>query len=179
MDRDLDVHLDWQGETRLVGHLWTRSKGAKETCTFEYTPGGLGYDLRFALDPALPLAGGAFHGVGLFNAFTDPAPDRWGRNLLLRRERKRARAEDRPARTLLDIDFLSLVEDVNRLGALRFSQAGEGAFLAETDRPIPPLIRLGALLSAATRVIDDKENDEDLRLLLAPGASLGGARPKA
>ncbi len=56
---------------------------------------------------------------------------------------------------------------------------GQKTFLANSDRPIPPLVRLGTLLSAATRVIDDKESDNDLRLLLAPGASLGGARPKA
>jgi serine/threonine-protein kinase HipA len=35
------------------------------------------------------------------------------------------------------------------------------------------------LLSAAEHVVDDKDSDEDLRLLLAPGSSLGGARPKA
>jgi len=38
-------------------------------------------------------------------------------------------------------------------------------------------VNLGRLLSAATRIIDDKESDDDLKLLLAPGASLGGARP--
>ncbi len=178
-DRDLDVYLDWQGESLLVGRLWARSKGAKETSSFEYNEAWLAHQDRFSLDPALPLAGGQFHTVGLFNAFTDPAPDRWGRNLLLRRERRDAKAEDRPPRTLVNIDYLILVEDENRLGALRFADAGTKDFLARSDRPIPPLVRLGALLSAATRVIDDKESDNDLRLLLAPGASLGGARPKA
>ena len=33
-------------------------------------------------------------------------------------------------------------------------------------------------MSAAERVADDKDTEEDLRLLLAPGSSLGGARPK-
>lgn len=46
-------------------------------------------------------------------------------------------------------------------------------------KKIPPLIELPRLLSAAERVLSDKESDEDLRLLLAPGSSLGGARPKA
>jgi serine/threonine-protein kinase HipA len=35
------------------------------------------------------------------------------------------------------------------------------------------------LLSAAENVLSDSDSDEDLRLLLAPGSSLGGARPKA
>ena len=178
-DPDLDVYLDWQGETLLVGRLWARSKTAKVTSSFEYDEIWLAHKDRFSLDPALPLTGGQFHTVGLFNAFTDPAPDRWGRNLLLRRERRQAKAEDRLPRTLLDIDYLVLVEDENRLGALRFADAGKKDFLAHSDRPIPPLVRLGDLLSAATRVIEDKESDNDLRLLLAPGASLGGARPKA
>lgn len=178
-DRDLDVYLDWRGETLLLGRLWARSKGSKETSSFEYDEMWLARQDRFSLDPALPLAAGQFHAAGLFNAFKDPAPDRWGRNLLLRRERRQARAESRSPRTLLDVDYLVLVEDENRLGALRFADSGTKTFLAHGDRPIPPLVRLGTLLSAAARVIDDKESDNDLRLLLAPGASLGGARPKA
>jgi serine/threonine-protein kinase HipA len=179
VDRQLDVHVDWQGDTILVGRLWTRSKGQKETCTFEYDPTWLANETRFALDPMLPLVAGGFHSENLFNAFTDPAPDRWGRNLLLRRERREAKAEGRPPRTLLDIDYLVLVEDENRLGALRFADPDTKEFLAKTERPIPPLVRLGALLNAATRTIEDRESDDDLRLLLAPGASLGGARPKS
>lgn len=179
MDRDLDVYIDWDGDTVFVGRLWARSKGNRQTASFEYAADWIGRDHSFGLAPDLPLTSNRFHTEGLFNAFTDPAPDRWGRNLLARRERKLAQTEKRPLRTLLDIDYLTLVEDINRLGALRFAESGTRDFLATTDRPIPPLIRLGQLLSAATRVITDKESDDDLRLLLAPGASLGGARPKA
>ena len=35
------------------------------------------------------------------------------------------------------------------------------------------------MLSAAEHVMAGTDADEDLRLLLAPGSSLGGARPKA
>ena len=179
MERTLDVHISWRGETLQVGRLWARAKGNRETSSFEYTDAWRQHPAAFALDPALPLVPGTFHAEGMFNAFTDPAPDRWGRNLLLRRERKRARAEGRIARTLLDVDFLTLVEDDNRLGALRFTEAGSDEFLAQTERAIPPLIKLSGLLSATERILADKESDEDLRLVLAPGASLGGARPKA
>ena len=44
---------------------------------------------------------------------------------------------------------------------------------------IPPLLSLGKLLAASNRVLQDSDTDEDLRLILAPGSSLGGARPKA
>jgi len=44
---------------------------------------------------------------------------------------------------------------------------------------IPPFVELPKLLSAAEHVLSDTDSDQDLRLLLAPGSSLGGARPKA
>lgn len=180
MDRTLDVCLDWQGETVLVGRLWARARGARETATFEYDRSWLVRRHAFALAPDLPLASGPFHHEGgLFNAFTDPAPDRWGRNLLGRRERRQARIEGRAPRTLLDADFLTLVEDVTRLGALRFREAGGDGFLSRAEHPVPPLVALARLLGAANRVLTDRDTDDDLRLLLAPGSSLGGARPKA
>jgi serine/threonine-protein kinase HipA len=179
MERALDVHIGWQGELVLVGKLWTRSKGNRETSSFEYSRDWRAHPAAFALDPQLPLTPGIFHSEGLFNAFTDPAPDRWGRNLLLRRERREAKAQGRAARTLLDIDFLVMVEDESRLGALRFTAADDDCFLAQSERAIPPIIRLPQLLSATSRILNDNESDDDLRLVLAPGASLGGARPKA
>ncbi|MDP3782222.1 MAG: HipA N-terminal domain-containing protein, partial [Sphingopyxis sp.] len=177
MNREIDVHIDWQGSTILVGNLWARSKGNRQTSSFEYVAEWIGRVDSFALAPDPPLSSGQFHSAGLFNAFTDPAPDRWGLNLLARRERKSAQAEKRQPRTLLDIDYLTLVDDKNRLGALRFAETGTVEFLATGDQVIPPLVTLGRLLSAATRIIDDKESDDDLKRLLAPGASLGGARP--
>jgi serine/threonine-protein kinase HipA len=180
MDRDLEVHIDWQGRTLSVGRLWARARGARQTASFEYDRAWIGQPDSFALDPNLPLAAGQFQwDGGLFNAFTDPAPDRWGRNLMSRRERREARAQGRAPRTLMDVDFLTLVEDETRLGALRFRDLGGAAFLSQAERPVPPLLALPKLLSAAGRIIADKESDEDLRLLLAPGSSLGGARPKA
>ena len=95
-----------------------------------------------------------------------------------RNERRRTRAEGRRPRTLHAVDFLTLVDDETRLGALRFKDAG-GGFLTSTGKRVPPVVGLPRLLSATGRVIDDEETDEDLQLILAPGTSLGGARPKA
>jgi serine/threonine-protein kinase HipA len=96
-----------------------------------------------------------------------------------RHERSRARIEKRTPRTLLAIDFLTLVDDETRLGALRFKDATGEPFLASTGKRIPPILELPKLLSATTRILADKEKDDDLLLVLAPGTSLGGARPKA
>src|SRR5208337_5334588 len=83
-------------------------------------------------------------------------------------------------RTLREADYLLRVDDEARQGALRFAEREGGPFLAEYGpTKIPPLIELPRLLSAAEHALSDTDTDEDLRLLLAPGSSLGGARPKA
>ena len=180
MEREIFVFMDLAGESFPVGRLWARTRGARETASFEYDPSWLARRDAFGLDPVLPLARGQFHtDRALFNAFTDPAPDRWGQTLMRRNERRRARAESRQPRTLLAVDFLVLVDDETRLGALRFKDAGGGNFLTSTGKRVPPVVDLPRLLSATNRIIDDKETDEDLQLILAPGTSLGGARPKA
>ena len=96
-----------------------------------------------------------------------------------RAERRRAAKANSAARTLLETDFLLLVDDESRLGALRFQDHDGGPFLAPAGPTrIPPLVELPKLLSASERVIGETDTDEDLRLLLAPGSSLGGAGPK-
>jgi serine/threonine-protein kinase HipA len=97
-----------------------------------------------------------------------------------RAERRRAERAGQAPRALRDIDYLLMVDDEARQGALRFAERDGGPFLSEPGpTKIPPLIALPRLLSAAEHVLSGEDTDEDLRLLLAPGSSLGGARPKA
>jgi serine/threonine-protein kinase HipA len=93
-----------------------------------------------------------------------------------RQERRTAELQGRAVRTLSELDYLLGVSDESRSGALRFRRGGE---YVASDRGVPPLVRLGALLDAAQRFEHDEDADEDLALLVAPGSSLGGARPKA
>jgi serine/threonine-protein kinase HipA len=178
------VHVDLNGTTHRVGRLWVRTSKGRETATFEYEPEWLASQGRFSLQPAtMPVGPGPFHtaaGQSLFGPIGDSAPDRWGRTLLARAERVRALEEGRQRRTLREIDYLLGVSDFGRVGALRFTDREEGPFLAEGGRPrVPPLVELPRLLSATDHVLEDSETAADLRLLLAPGSSLGGARPKA
>lgn len=178
-ERALEVFVRSAGTDHRVGTLWTRVRGARESASFEYAASWRAAPAGFALDPELPLAPGRFHTErSLFNAFSDPMPDRWGQTLLRRNERTRARVEGRGARTLFAADFLALVDDETRLGAMRFRDVGSETFLT-TGSKVPPLVALPKLLRAAARVVADEETDDDLLLLLAPGTSLGGARPKA
>jgi serine/threonine-protein kinase HipA len=98
--------------------------------------------------------------------------------LMKRMERRMAEREGRAPRALLEIDYLLMVDDAVRPGALRFKEAGS-QFLASGSPKIPPLVYLSKLMAASDRVVADKESDDDLRMLMAPGSSLGGARPKA
>jgi serine/threonine-protein kinase HipA len=183
MERTVLVSVDLDGVPALVGRLWSHSRRGREGATFEYAKTWLEHPERFALEPALTLGPGPHHtrpGHALFGALGDSAPDRWGRALMRRAERRRAGREGRSPRTLLETDYLLLVDDEARQGALRFAEREGGPFLAPGGGPrIPPLVDLPQLLSASERVVGERETDEDLRLLLAPGSSLGGARPKA
>ena len=199
METEVLVYVDITGTPHLAGRLWARVRKGRESASFEYDPGWLEYADRFSLEPALALGPGPFHipsGKPLFGTLGDSAPDRWGRVLMRRAERRRAQGAGETPRTLMEIDYLLMVDDEARQGALRFARhdrrdargratqdakAEEGGpFLAEHEAArIPPLIDLPQLLSAAEHVVGDTDSDEDLRLLLAPGSSLGGARPKA
>lgn len=183
MERSTFISIELDGQTFSVGQLWSHVRRGRESATFEYDPDWLASPQRFALEPGLMLTPGSFHtreGKSLFGALGDSAPDRWGRMLLRRTERLRATREGTAPRTLFEIDFLLAVDDEGRAGALRFSGAKGGPYLAHPgERRTPPLINLPRLLSAAERVAADTDTEEDLRLLIAPGTSLGGARPKA
>ena len=182
-DRELLVYVDLAGVAHLVGRLWARRARNRESASFEYDANWLANPARFALEPALMLGGGPQHtqqSRALFGAFGDSAPDRWGRNLIQRDERRRAQEEGRAPRSLGEVDYLLGVSDIARQGALRFKESTDAPFLASGDGAnVPPLIRLGELLKAAMRVSADGDDDSDLRLILAPGSSLGGARAKA
>jgi serine/threonine-protein kinase HipA len=183
MDREVLVYVDLRGAPHLVGRLWARIRRDRESASFEYDKAWLAHPERFSLEPALKLGPGPFHTPSdkpLFGAIGDSAPDRWGRVLMRRAERRRGEREGQAPRTVREIDYLLQVDDEARQGALRFTERPGGPFLADhAPTKIPPLIDLPRLLSAAEHVMADKDSDQDLRLLLAPGSSLGGARPKA
>ncbi len=118
-----------------------------------------------------------------FGVFLDSMPDSWGRTLMQRREPQRAEEEGREPRKLNDIDYLLSVYDESRMGALRFKLDPNGPFLEmASDKTTPAWTSLGEL-QKAVKAVESDENDENIRewilMLIAPGTSLGGARPKA
>ncbi len=182
--QEVIVSVSLGGENIRVGKLWFHLRKARESASFEYDKKWLEHPEKFSLEPALKLTEGAFHTterMSLFGAIGDSAPDRWGRLLMRRAETARAKIENRASTTLFEIDYLLGVNDEARQGALRFSQEPLESTFLKPKHPmsIPPLLYLPKLLSATERFIEHDESAEDLKLLLAPGSSLGGARPKA
>ncbi len=179
---DFEVHLDLQGQSRLVGLARSNRVRGAETVLFEYDRAWLVDPDHFFLEPALALVRGSFAppvGLTIFGSFGDSAPDTWGRRLMQCAERRAADREGRAVRTLAESDYLLGVADETRLGALRFRWAGEEQFQAPIRTGVPALIELGRLLQITERILRDEETDEDLQLIFEPGSSLGGARPKA
>lgn len=185
---ELEVHLDSPdfGGDAVVGQLRRIGGGAGVRVSFGFDSQWLGRGYSVTLDPAL----GQYHGhqyppgIGLFGIFSDMAPDRWGRTLLQRRETARARNEGRRVRVLDEWDYLTEVSDTSRMGALRLRDPDSQRFLSDDPRPIPPVARLRELEHYARRAernepLSPNEEAEEIAELVAPGSSLGGARPKA
>jgi len=170
----VEVHIEWAGETRLVGRIHTAPRSP--AVTFEYVPEWLGRADTFAIDPtSLPLRSGSHHSPALFGAMQDCGPDRWGRRLIDRAVRKQILKN----RAYQDLDYVLALDDFSRIGALRFRVDEDSPFLASGHGNIPPVIQLAALLNAADAVHGDTETAKDLRYLLDQGSPLGGARPKS
>lgn len=182
MPPEVEVVVSIAGEDVRAGTLWSHRNRGRESATFSYAASYLALDLAYELDPRLPLVGGpqqTDEGQELFAAFTDCAPDRWGRRLIKRSERRRAAGEDRSERSIGEIDYLLGVRDDLRQGALRLRDPGDGAYLAAQRQGVPSLVELPRLLNAAERLERDEVDEPELAELLHAGSSLGGARPKA
>ena len=178
----VEVFVQVGGEDVPAGALWSHRRRGAESATFAYDPGYLARSDAYALDPALPMVAAQQQtpaGRAMFGAFSDCAPDRWGRRLIARAERRRVRREGGAERSFGEIDYLLGVRDDLRQGALRFRDPETGIYLAEESAGVPPLLELPKLLGAADRLERDEASEDELRTLLRGGSSLGGARPKA
>jgi serine/threonine-protein kinase HipA len=175
------VFVELDGRTTAVGDCYFTLRRGRLTATFAYDRDYLALPGAYAVDPALGLSAGPWPlPDGLPGAFSDAAPDRWGRNLIAKRLRAQAAIDGRPPPTLDDRDYLLGVSDETRQGALRFKTDVVGEF-QHPEPDVPKLIALPALLHAANAVSrDEPDNLAAIKTLLDAGTgSLGGARPKA
>lgn len=188
--KDIYVYMDWQESDSPIqmGVLHSEVLRGKEVFSFENNTDWLTYKQFRALDPDLAQFSGKQYlpaDKSNFGMFLDSSPDRWGRMLMRRREAINARLENRPSRTLTEADYLLGIYDGNRMGALRFKLSPDDEFMDNNKAmATPPWTSIRDLEYASLQL--EKENLKDdaeyakwLNMLIAPGSSLGGARPKA
>ena len=187
--RPILVYADWVelGKPELIGKLSSSRVRGKEVFSFEYTDEWIKSDKAQELDPDLKMYSGPHYldeEKSNFGIFLDSSPDRWGRVLMDRREAALARREQRKVPNLYETDYLLGVYDGHRMGALRFKLNNDGPFLNDNHQmATPPWTSIRELEQASLKLEEDDGDDSErlkwLNLLIAPGSSLGGARPKA
>lgn len=187
--KNIFVYADWQElkTPTLMGCLNIQLVRGKEIFSFEFDSEWLESKSLQILDPDLQFYSGrqySHSGKNVFGLFLDSAPDRWGRQLMRRREAIKARHENRSICQLTESDYLLGVHDFTRMGALRFKRDKSQDFLNhDFELPAPPWTSLRELETACRHYEEesplDSEHEKWLNMLLAPGSSLGGARPKA
>ena len=184
---DIYVFADWIGleEPTLIGTLSAHFAKAKKAFSFEYDKNWLKTDAQRLLDPDIEFYSGPQYPTNKenFGIFLDSMPDTWGKTLMKRRAAQDARTRNEKADALYEIDYLLGVFDESRMGALRFKTDLEGPFLDnDAESPTPPWSSLGELQEAVNQLESDDQSDairKWIAVLIAPGSSLGGARPKA
>lgn len=188
--KSICVYAHWLGMDNpfLMGSLHSDRLKEKEIFSFEYDNNWLQNGPSQLLDPSLQFYSGLHYlneGQGNFGIFLDSSPDRWGRILMRRREAALSRAEGREEQKLFETDYLLGVYDAHRMGGLRFKLEKDGPFLNNNRyMASPPWTSLKELEQISLKLeeddaIKDPEYLKWLNMLIAPGASLGGARPKA
>jgi serine/threonine-protein kinase HipA len=188
--KQIFVFADWieLGGVKFMGILQAEQVRGKEVFSFSYDKEWLQSAPALLLDPDLGLFTGPQYNRDEkpnFGLFTDSAPDRWGRVLMERREALAARQEGRRARALMESDYLMGVYDRYRMGAIRFKLDKGGPFLDDNSTmAAPPMTSLRTLEEASLQLENENTLKDSviakwLNLLISPGSSLGGARPKA
>ena len=184
---DIYVYAHWLGmqDPVMIGILSAHRAKGRKAFSFEYNKGWISSSEQFMLDPDIAWYSGQQYPIEkeTFGIFMDSMPDTWGRTLMQRRAALIAKEANKTTPKLYDIDFLLGVFDECRSGALRYKLDLNGPFLDDTaDYPTPPWSSVGKLQSAAEQIESGssfKDLNKWLAILIAPGSSLGGARPKA
>ena len=189
MSKNIFVYGDWESlvQPTLIGVLNVDLLKGKEIFSFEYDTEWLQTQQFSFFDPDLQLYKGRQYtqqNKELFGFFTDSCPDRWGRLLMTRREAIEAKEENRAPKKLMESDFLIGIQDISRMGALRFKTELDGPFLADDHKNSIPIWTSIRELEQASYLLEKEditveEEKKKIQMLIQPGSSLGGARPKA
>lgn len=187
---EVDVYASWTpiNAPLLTGRLTFAETSRGGVFSFSYDKAFLKSEDRLQIDPLLILHTGETYNDTPdknFRAFLDSSPDRWGRILMQRRAAIEHHKGLRTSSRLTELDYLLGVHDSYRMGGIRFKNADSNDFLDNNNEfAAPPMTSLRELEYAAIQIEKDENIDSDeyyhwLKMLISPGSSLGGARPKA
>lgn len=173
-----EIRAGWLNNEK-IGDLIVGSGKKQDVLAFEYDDMWLENHSNCLLDMnLLPYSGRQYAEQGMFSFLEDAAPDRWGKMLLKRKERRNAEIEGRVPRELSNIDFLLGVDDEIRMGGIRIY--GKDEYMSQSEFSVPPMTSLRALQDTSIRF--EKAGailkTTELNDFIATGSSLGGARPK-
>jgi serine/threonine-protein kinase HipA len=165
-----ELHLWWLARPdapRYVGalHMARTLRGVSLHYGAEWLASGsaLSEDLPLIDEEFLPRERDSAAG-----AVDDARPDRWGERVI--------RFIDKPPRLSL-LEYLYFAGD-ERFGALGVSTSAS-EYLPRRLGPLPTLADTAAIHELVRRVIDNEPIEAAQLRLLAPGVTMGGARPKA
>lgn len=183
---DIFVYAHWIGmsEPKCIGLLSAQQAKGKKAFSFEYEKDWIQSKEQMLLDPDIEWYSGQQYPNRKenFGVFFDSMPDTWGRTLMKRRAVQHAKLEGKVS-SLYDIDFLLGVYDEGRMGGLRYKLDKEGPFLDNNPHSAIPSMSSIKELQYAAKILESDEDSEAVKkwlaILIAPGSSLGGARPKA
>ena len=164
------MHLWWLGDPHQPRHVGLlQAVRTLRGVSLQYAPQWLRDG--WALSEDLPLVAGEFlppERDSAAGAVDDARPDRWGERLI--------RFLDKPPRLSL-LEYLYFAGD-ERFGALGVSLSAD-AYQPRRTGPLPTLADTAALHELVRKVLANEPVPPEQRRLLAPGATMGGARPKA
>lgn len=167
-----NIYIYYQNEDNFIGTVYVDFLRGKEIYSFEFSEYALRHSLCYLIiDNEISNISGRQYKKDSsvpYSFLTDLAPDRWGKNLIQR---------NFDNETLNFSDYLLNVSDVSRMGALRLKLDKNPLFVLE-DKDIPPFKFINELEQAAYNYDKFSKND-DWKVLISPGSSLGGSRPKA
>lgn len=171
------VYLHLRGDFVPAGLLTVMQTGTRVTSEFVYGRRYLRRKDAVALDPLqLPLAAHRFSSKGMFRVFQDASPDGWGRHLL-------DRAAEVHGHEPTEFEYLTVLDQQNRIGALAFGQDLDGpAPYRPNWRPKQvhgDTLDLEAMIKAADIILRLEELPLEYHRFLHRGSSMGGAQPKA
>ena len=127
------IFVDINSSSIFVGTLFVEMNKNKEVYSFQFDESYLALGKNYIIDPELDFVSYRQYKNNpneLYGFLKDSMPDRWGKKLWERAFKRK----------LFDSDYLTLINDLTRQGAIRIKE--NDTFLTKSNKPIPSFLYL-------------------------------------